>query len=194
MNIYDFDGTIYDGDSCKDIIFYGLKKYPSLTIKALKRAREINKNYKKGYAQFERVKEELLSFIFKIENKDKFINDFVDSHMKKIKLWYKARVNENDVIISASYETWISVFAQRLGVKTVIATRVDQEGKILGLNCKGDEKVRRLYAAYQVPDVSSVYSDSAVDIPILKLGRSAYVVEGNKLNTYVDGYKFKNKK
>ena len=33
MNIYDFDGTIYDGDSCRDIVKYGLKKHPILTLK-----------------------------------------------------------------------------------------------------------------------------------------------------------------
>ena len=27
MNVYDFDNTIYDGDSTKDMVIYGLKKY-----------------------------------------------------------------------------------------------------------------------------------------------------------------------
>ena len=30
MNVYDFDGTIYDGDSTIDFFFYSLKKKPSL--------------------------------------------------------------------------------------------------------------------------------------------------------------------
>ena len=30
MNIYDFDGTLYDGDSTFDFILYSLKKHPSL--------------------------------------------------------------------------------------------------------------------------------------------------------------------
>jgi len=194
MNIYDFDGTIYNGDSCKDIVLYGLKKYPSLTIASLKKARQVNKNYKKGYIQFERVKEELLSFIFKIDDREKFINDFVDSHMKKIKSWYKSRKDANDVIVSASYDIWIIPFAQKLGIRNVIATRVDSEGKILGLNCKGQEKVKRIKEAYNSSEISSAYSDSAVDIPMLEIANTAYVVEGNKINTYKQGYKFKNKK
>ena len=194
MNIYDFDGTIYNGDSCKDIVLYGLKKHPSLTIASLKKARQVNKNYKKGYIQFERVKEELLSFIFKIDDREKFINDFVDSHMKKIKSWYKSRKDANDVIVSASYDIWIIPFAQKLGIRNVIATRVDSEGKILGLNCKGQEKVKRIKEAYNSSEISSAYSDSAVDIPMLEIANTAYVVEGNKINTYKQGYKFKNKK
>ena len=30
MNVYDFDGTIYDGDSSKDFYFFVLKKYPKI--------------------------------------------------------------------------------------------------------------------------------------------------------------------
>ena len=43
MNIYDFDGTIYNGDSCRDIVKYGLKKHPFITLKALKAAKKLNK-------------------------------------------------------------------------------------------------------------------------------------------------------
>lgn len=30
MNVYDFDGTIYNGDSSVDIYFFLLKRYPKL--------------------------------------------------------------------------------------------------------------------------------------------------------------------
>lgn len=30
MNVYDFDGTIYDGDSSVDFFLYALKRMPSL--------------------------------------------------------------------------------------------------------------------------------------------------------------------
>ena len=89
MNIYDFDGTIYDGDSCKDIVLYGLKRYPKITSKSLYKSYRLNRLYKKGHIEFEAVKEVLLSFIFKIPNKKKFINDFVSSHLNKIKPLYE---------------------------------------------------------------------------------------------------------
>ena len=194
MNIYDFDGTIYNGDSCRDIVIYGLKKYPSLTIQSLKKAKKLKKDYDKGMIPFERVKEELLSFIFKINNYPKFINDFTEKYMKKIKPFYLSRRTENDIIISASYDLWINSFARRLGIKYVIATRVDAEGKILGKNCKGEEKVNRIRNIFPNATISCAYSDSAVDIPFLEMANTAYVVEGNKLTTYRRGYKFKNKK
>lgn len=192
MNVYDFDDTIYDGDTNKDIIKYALKKYPKITIKALLRARKVNKEYKRNLVLFERVKEEMLSFIFEIPNYPKFINDFVKEHMKNIKPWYLRNKSEHDIILSASYQLWISVFARELGVKNVIATRTDSNGKIIGLNCKHTEKVRRLREV--VPDLSNIniaYGDSSNDIPVLDIAKSAFVVEGNKLIPYHKGYKFK---
>ena len=194
MNIYDFDGTIYNGDSCRDIVIYGLKKYPKKTFASLKKARELNKDYKSGLINFEQVKEAMLSFIFEIENYPKFVNDFVNSHMKKIKPWYLSRKNENDMIITASCDLWINLFASRLGLKHIIATKIDSNGRIIGNNCKGIEKVNRFKQLYSQANVVSAYGDSENDIPMLELAHNAFVVEGNRVITYRRGYRFKKKK
>lgn len=192
MNIYDFDDTIYNGDTNRDILMYGFKKHPFLVLKALKKAKKLQKDYKRGVIEFERVKEAMLSFIFKIKNYPKFINDFVDSHMKNIKPWYISRRTQNDIVISASYELWIMQFCKRLGIRYVIATKTDSDGRIIGKNCKGAEKLKRLASVIPNAVIVSAYSDSSCDIPILESARTAYVVEGNKLITYTKGYKFKN--
>lgn len=192
MNIYDFDDTIYNGDTNRDILMYGFKKHPFLVLKALKKAKKLQKDYKRGVIEFERVKEAMLSFIFKIKNYPKFINDFVDSHMKNIKPWYLNRRTQNDIIISASYELWIMQFCKRLGIRYVIATKTDSDGRIIGKNCKGAEKLKRLASIIPNAVIVTAYSDSSCDIPILESARTAYVVEGNKLITYTKGYKFKN--
>lgn len=192
MNIYDFDDTIYNGDTNRDILMYGFKKHPFLVLKALKKAKKLQKDYKRGVIEFERVKEAMLSFIFEIKNYPKFINDFVDSHMKNIKPWYIGRRTQNDIVISASYELWIMQFCKRLGIRYVIATKTDSEGRIIGKNCKGAEKLKRLASVIPNAVIVSAYSDSSCDIPILEAARTAYVVEGNKLITYTKGYKFKN--
>ena len=192
MNIYDFDDTIYNGDTNRDILMYGFKKHPFLVLKALKKAKKLQNDYKRGVIEFERVKEAMLSFIFKIKNYPKFINDFVDSHMKNIKPWYISRRTQNDIVISASYELWIMQFCKRLGIRYVIATKTDSDGRIIGKNCKGAEKLKRLASVIPNAVIVSAYSDSSCDIPILESARTAYVVEGNKLITYTKGYKFKN--
>ena len=193
MNIYDFDNTIYNGDTNRDILLYSFKRHPFLVIKALKKTKKLEKEYKRGMVSFERVKEAMLSFLFQINDLDKYIEGFVNSHMKNIKPWYLSRKSNYDIVISASYELWIVPFCKKLGIRYIIATRTDKDGNILGRNCKGDEKLKRLAAVIPNAQIVTSYSDSESDLPILEVAKTAYVVEGNKLIPYTRGYNFKNK-
>ena len=193
MNIYDFDNTIYNGDTNKDILLYSFKKHPFKVIKALNKTKKLERDYKRGLITFERVKEAMLSFLFEIEDLNGYIEKFVSSHMKNIKPWYLSRKTDYDIVISASYELWIIPFCKKLGIKYVLATKTDKDGHIIGKNCKGEEKVKRLASTIPNAQIITSYSDSESDLPILNIAKTAYVVEGNKLIPYVKGYKFKNK-
>lgn len=193
MNIYDFDNTIYNGDTNKDILLYSFKKHPFKVIKALNKTKKLERDYKRGLITFERVKEAMLSFLFEIDDLNGYIEKFVDSHMKNIKPWYLSRKTDYDIVISASYELWIIPFCKKLGIKYVLATKTDKDGHIIGKNCKGEEKVKRLVSTIPNAQIVTSYSDSESDLPILNIAKTAYVVEGNKLIPYVKGYKFKNK-
>jgi phosphatidylglycerophosphatase C len=56
------------------------------------------------------------------------------------------------VIVSASYEPYLAVVADQLGVECVLSTRLEIDagglctGRLDGANCRADEKVRRLEA------------------------------------------------
>lgn len=193
MNIYDFDNTIYNGDTNKDILLYSFKKHPFKVIKALNKTKKLERDYKRGLITFERVKESMLSFLFEIDDLNGYIEKFVSSHMKNIKPWYLSRKTDYDIVISASYELWIIPFCKKLGIKYVLATKTDKDGHIIGKNCKGEEKVKRLASTIPNAQIITSYSDSESDLPILNIAKTAYVVEGNKLIPYVKGYKFKNK-
>ena len=193
MNIYDFDGTIYDGDSMKDIMSYGFKRHPFMVMKCKKNARRANADFGLGLGTYEQVMEAKLAWIFKLENYPKFINDFVDSHMNKIKPLYKSRHTDNDVIVTSSYDLWVNQFARRIGVRNVIATRVDTSGKIMGIICKGDEKLRRVREALPNVPIENACVDSQSDEVLLINAANGFVIEGNKVIPYVRGYKFKKK-
>lgn len=193
MNIYDFDNTIYNGDTNKDILLYSFKKHPFKVIKALNKTKKLERDYKRGLITFEMVKEAMLSFLFEIDDLNGYIEKFVSSHMKNIKPWYLSRKTDYDIVISASYELWIIPFCKKLGIKYVLATKTDKDGHIIGKNCKGEEKVKRLASTIPNAQIITSYSDSESDLPILNIAKTAYVVEGNKLIPYVKGYKFKNK-
>lgn len=194
MNILDFDNTIYNGDTARDIIKFSLIKHPLLTINSILKTIPKYIKYIKGKKTFEEVKSSLFSFLFKIDNLEKYINDFIDKNIHNIKNWYKNRNKEKDIIISASLEVWIKPFCNKIGVSKVIATKTDKNGYIKGLNCKGKEKVNRLLKEYPNIKINEAYSDSKVDIPMLEIARKPYVVKGESLIEYEKGYNFKIKR
>ena len=78
-----------------------------------------------------------------------------------------------------------------MGVKNVLATRFDVSGKIIGINCKGYEKVRRLSESFPNVPVVNAYSDEKSDEYLLRMAQNGFVVEGNRVIPYVEGYNFK---
>lgn len=82
------------------------------------------------------------------------------------------------VIVSASYEAYVQVVGEHLGVDAVLATRLEVEsgrctGRLLGANCRGPEKLRRLQGwldeqGLMLDEVSLwAYGDSAGDRELL---------------------------
>lgn len=188
MNIYDFDNTIYEGDTGVDIVLYGLKKFPFKVIKCIVRGLKLRRKYKT--TNISEVKEEFFAFLYEIKDLNKFINSFIDTHIKNIKPWYKEKQKENDTIISASYDLWINPFCKRLGIKNIICTNVDEKGKIIGENCKGEEKVKRFKKEFPNVEVLESYSDSSTDIPMLLLAKKPFIVDGNIIKPYKEGSYF----
>ncbi len=191
MNIYDFDNTIYKGDTNTDLIKYSFLRHPFIVSSSLIRSSILYKKYKRKEIPFKDVKEEMLDFLFKINNRDKYLDKFVDKHMHKIKKWYLNQKREDDTIMSASYEIWISKFCKKLNIKNIIATKTDEYGKIIGNNCKGAEKIKIFKELYPSVKVENAYSDSHVDIPMLEYAKHGYVVEDNDLIPYKKNYNFK---
>ena len=185
MNIYDFDNTILKGDSSKKFIKYSLARHPFLVMKSIiKASMEVIKTFfHKSNLGF--IKSALFSFVKDIPNIDDYMNIFVLKNQKYIKNFYLQQQKDNDVVISASFDFIIKPFCHSLGIKNVIATKYDvHKGHIIGLNCKGEEKVKRFQELYHHATVEEAYSDSLSDIPMLNLANKAYLVKNNQIIEY----------
>lgn len=182
MNAYDFDKTIYDGDSTIDFYFYCLKRYPNILV-CLPRQLMGAINYKIGRIEKTKFKEEFYCFLQKIENIEFEVSCFWDKNEQKIKAWYIDKQKEDDLIISASPYFLLIEICKRLGVSNVIASRVDKNsGKYDGLNCYGEEKARRFREAFGNEIIlHEFYSDSESDFPLLSMACSPFIVKKNKI-------------
>lgn len=188
MNIYDFDETIYNGDSTKDFYFFCLKKYPKvlLTVPRMTAAFLL---YALGMKSKTRAKETMYRFLTKIPDINMSLLEFWDGHEQKIKPWYKNRQKTDDIIISASPEFLLEPICTRIGIKYLMASRVDSKtGRYTGENCWGEEKVKRLREEFPEAKCDEFYSDSLSDTPLARIADKAMIIRGDTLTDW-DDYK-----
>ncbi|MCD8390469.1 MAG: HAD-IB family phosphatase, partial [Firmicutes bacterium] len=181
MNVYDFDGTIYSGDSTADFYKHCLKKYPKIW-KTVPRMVIAFGLYIVGIYEKTKFKEIMYRFLTCVPDIEGELEIFWDSHMKNIKPYYSSAHKDDDVVISASPEFLLKPACGRLGIKTLIASRVDMRtGKYDGLNCRDTEKVRRFHEWDRSARINDFYSDSTADAPLAELAENAYMVRGDEI-------------
>jgi len=101
MNIYDFDGTLYAGDSTMDFLKFSLKKHPSLVRFLPVMGFAFLRHY--GFKSITKtVMKEQFYRIFSGYDPLALLEEFWDVHQEKIFLWYPGRKQrEDDNLISA---------------------------------------------------------------------------------------------
>ena len=183
VNVYDFDHTIYQGDSTLDFYFYCLKRFPVILMDIPKQLAGAW-NYRRGKCSKTQFKESFFCYLKRINEIDSVVESFWKEKISHIEPWYQSQKTSDDIIISASPEFLLSVVCNRLGVR-LIASKVDEmTGKFTGENCYGQEKVRRLQMEFPQIQVNQFYSDSRSDEPLAKLARESFLVKGGKINSW----------
>lgn len=183
MNAYDFDGTIYDGDSSRDFFFFCLKRHPFIAWRMPVQVSGIVL-YALGIIHKTRGKEFFFAFLKSIDNIDALVDEFWSSHNKRIMPWYLRQKRSTDLVISASPEFLLTPICKQLGI-ACIASIVDQKtGKFTGKNCYGNEKVQRYDTVYPNTTIDFFYSDSLSDKPLANIARKSYIVKNGNLQTF----------
>ncbi|MGI5971581.1 MAG: HAD-IB family phosphatase [Oscillospiraceae bacterium] len=183
MNAYDFDNTIYKGDSSVDFYFYCLKKQPLLIRFIFRQAYGLIL-YALGLVNKTRFKEYVFSYLRGVKDVSLAVEAFWETHYRNIASWYHKQKEPDDLVISASPEFLLSTACEKLGV-ALIASKVEPStGKFLGENCYGEEKVLRFREKYSEAKLGSFYSDSLSDAPMAGLADRSYVVKGDKITDW----------
>ena len=181
MNVYDFDGTIYEGDSTIDFYIFSLKNNLRIA-RAFPRQCFYFIKYKFKLCTKEKFKEEFYTFLSYVDDIDYEVESFWKNNRNKICSWYYNQSQKEDIIITASPEFLIKPLKSYLGISEIIASKVDKKnGKLLGKNCYGEEKVKRFKQKYSIREMESFYTDSISDLPMAKLAQSAFMVKNGKL-------------
>lgn len=185
MNVYDFDNTIYDGESALDFFFFYIKKTPYL-IKYIPKVFVALIRYKTGKLTVEQALSEYAHFIedyfVTIADFDADSKVFWDKHMHKIKPFYREIQQEDDVIVTASPENSMKEICARLGIKHCVGSYIEPDtGKITRL-CMRSRKIPAFFEAFPNACIDNFYTDSPKnDAPLIEIAKHAFVVKGNKI-------------
>lgn len=184
MNLYDFDKTIYYGDSPVKFYIFCLKKYPKIwwhLFKSgfwfvLKSLHIINPS---------EFKERIFSFILYLPDYKKEVEIFWEREIKNIYSWYYEQMRDNDVICSATPRFLMETIIEKLNPKaTLVCSEIDiKTAKFLPneTNCKGENKQVKLKKLGFV-SFEEGYGDSLSDVPMLKMCKKRFrVLKGGKI-------------
>lgn len=180
INVYDFDKTIYSGDSTVDFYLYCLKRKKSiiflLPIQVFAMILYLLNIKNKEY-----FKEKFFIFLKKIPDVDLYVKDFWKQNITKIKSWYLKQKEPTDIIISASPEFLLKPLKKKLKIDKVIASKVNKKtGRFESKNCYGKEKVKRFAQEKTTKKINKFYSDSLSDAPMMEIAKESYMVKKNE--------------
>lgn len=185
MNVYDFDDTIYDGDSNVDFFKDLFIRYPSL-IRFVPDLIKIMNDYRKTSLRFEDLIEKYggaLQDFFLKNNLDleQMSKEFWDKHEHQIKPFYKELQKDDDLIITASPKVQMDEICKRIGVKHYLATEFDIHTGVFGRPCFREKKIEFFREAYPDGVIDDFYTDSLNDEFLFPYAKRVFWVKGNEI-------------
>ncbi len=185
---FDFDGTITTKDTLLEFIKFSkgnLKFWLGFLLNA-----PYIIAYKLKIITNQSAKEKVLKFFFHNTPATifkEYCNTFSKTVLPQLirpgALQEIRRLQQNGslvVIVSASPENWIQHWADDMQVQLLASKLEIREGKItgkiIGKNCHGKEKVRRIIEFYTLSDYDHIiaYGDSKGDMPMLRLAKTSF--------------------
>ncbi|MGL4367948.1 MAG: HAD family hydrolase [Brevinemataceae bacterium] len=197
LAVYDFDRTVFNGDTGIEVLKYLLKHYPKTRKAIPKMILSIVRYFLRLDSQLT-LKEntyDLIKYFTKTEWKE-FIETFWMTHSKNLfpQVVTQIELDQKEgltaCIISASPEIMLFPIIHKLKVSFLIGTRFQStsnfmSSKIIGLNCKNYEKVSRLeeFMKQHYPDqaysIEKMYSDSLHDLPLFEIAKQQITVNAD---------------
>ena len=179
--IYDFDKTVYNGETSINFILFFLSKHPGLffifvfnLILILFNINSLEKTKSIFFSILKRVDENVL---------DNDISLFWEKEKSRIFPYFYNEIKKNKkeadvlILISASPDFLLEKIYKELGFDILISTKYEKYN-LVSKNCKHNEKVNRLKLIGDFK-VLSFYSDSISDKPLYDISNNKYTIDKN---------------
>lgn len=182
MKIFDFDNTIYNGESCFDFFIFCMKRKKSLCLHLPSVVFNLIR-YKAGKIGIDAVYAfcgRMMSVFF--DNRayaDKLLDEFWRINRRKLKPEILALINSEDAVISAAPRFLLERIASELKASTLICTETNDD-RVTFL-CYGKNKVKAFKDHFSDCIIDEFYTDSINDAPMMKMAKQAYMVKGTEI-------------
>lgn len=183
VNVFDFDNTIYDGETLVDYIMYFVKhdpkiwKYiPKLLVIAFKDKFHLFtfKQALDAYASF------LEGYYINIDPTENIV-DFWDKNEHKIKGWYNDVRQDSDIIVSGTLDFILEEIAGRVGFRRYVGSSIDNStGKFKRL-CFLENKVAIFHEDFPDCEIENFYTDSMNDKAMMDISEHVFLVKGDTI-------------
>lgn len=210
LAIFDVDYTLTKRETLVEFYMFMLRKKPGL-MRHLPRTLKAAFFYIFKIIDLRRAKESFIAFTEGIQEKDMelLVKEFYEKKLSQI--IYKDAIDMmrklksegcKVYLISASAEFYLRELYNIKEVDKVIGTRFKVEGGIhkgimVGENCKGEEKVKRLMEELKKENIevdfknSYMFSDSLSDLPLFNLVGMPYLINYKKGHDKIQILKWK---
>ncbi len=185
MNAYDWDKTVFRKDTTASFFLHCFWRYPAVRRYAWKSI-PIALRHLRGKRPLPQQKQAWYRYLACVPNIEAEVQAFWAKNEHLVgKPAMPCEPKPGDLIISASGEFLLRDVCERRGY-VLIGTHIDPAtGDLDGIDCYGEEKVRRFREAYgEDARVEEWYSDSTSDAPMAALADRAYIVRPKGLKAW----------
>ena len=184
MNVYDFDGPIYRGESAFDFYLFTIRKNPKamkflfVVVKSLvlyKLCRISEETFRQLVSTYAK------EYISMFSNPRAVVEEFWDGHLNKIKPWYFDRQKDDDLILSATPKFLLEECFRRIGIQKMLTSVIDPKTGEIERLCFRKEKAVHFKALYPGKTIKNFYTDSKNDEAMFSLSENVYLVKGNRI-------------
>ncbi len=180
MRVFDFDNTIYKGESTFDFAVFVMKKKKSL-LRYLPGIVQLLLKYhfcKMDVNTFQNKIQEYTQIFLK--NKE-MIQDLVDEfwllHLENIYPHMLKKIHKDDVILTTSPDFLMKGISDILPTNKILTTELDLENGCIKYFNFRENKVKNFKRKYGQEKISELYTDSYNDQPLMDIAKHVFLVK-----------------
>ena len=185
MKVFDFDNTLYRGESPIDFVLFMIKKNRKILLWIPKIFFNLIK-YKLCILSGEQLESKINDFMDDFLNdKDEIIRntkEFWSRNYKKLNMNTIKEVEPDDVILTASPSFFIDGIKDKIVSKNVICSEIDLDARKIDFLNFGENKVRKYKEIYGDKKVDCFYTDSYNDKFMMDISEKVFLVKKRKIS------------